>query len=460
MRVLFIACNRERLPDPVPCIGAAFVAGAAREAGHDVRILDLCFEEDPAAAVRRVVRELEPGVIAVSIRNVDAFGHSGSNPYLDLYRATFALLREVSRALIVAGGSGFSLMPGPFMKELGPDCGIVGEGERAFLRCLEAMENGQSLETIPGLCLIKDGRLVCNAPERIVDLGEVVEPCWEGVDLHRYLREGGMINIQTARGCNRHCIYCPYPVIEGDAIRTRDPGEVADEMKRMFALGLTHSFIVDSAFNLDPAHAFRVCEALERSGFQGQWSCYANPVGFSLELARAMRLAGCTSVEFGVDSGADEVLDALNKGFSAGDIETASEAARRAGLLQCHTLLLGGPGETEATLRKTADLMDRIGQDAVIVMSGIRIYPGTLMARFAEKEGRSPESWNGFNAASYVSLQVSHMLSGWIRRETKARGHWIAPEIGIRYSEKLQRNFRKRGVRGPLWEQISKWRNA
>ena len=70
-RVLLVSTNRERSPQPVVPNGVACVASALAAAGHDVRVLDLCFASDPAAAARESVRALRPDVIGVSIRNID-----------------------------------------------------------------------------------------------------------------------------------------------------------------------------------------------------------------------------------------------------------------------------------------------------------------------------------------------------------------------------------------------------
>ena len=88
MRTLFVSVNRESVPYPVAPLGLAYVAGAARSAGHEVQLLDLCFsdcvEEDVAAVVRRFVPEL----IGISIRNVDNLTYPSSVSYLDEIRGS------------------------------------------------------------------------------------------------------------------------------------------------------------------------------------------------------------------------------------------------------------------------------------------------------------------------------------------------------------------------------------
>src|SRR5215210_2299958 len=70
-RVLLVSTNRERAPQPVVPNGVACVASALTQAGHDVRVLDLCFVRDPLRASREATRTFSPDVIGISVRNID-----------------------------------------------------------------------------------------------------------------------------------------------------------------------------------------------------------------------------------------------------------------------------------------------------------------------------------------------------------------------------------------------------
>src|SRR5918999_1094390 len=70
-RVLLVSTNRERAPQPVVPNGVACVASALAHAGHDVRVLDLCFARDPIRAAQDTARQFAPDVIGVSVRNID-----------------------------------------------------------------------------------------------------------------------------------------------------------------------------------------------------------------------------------------------------------------------------------------------------------------------------------------------------------------------------------------------------
>ncbi len=71
MRLLLISANRERIPDPIFPLGTAYVAAAARRAGHEVTVVDLCFERHPLRRLAREVARVRPHAVALALRNMD-----------------------------------------------------------------------------------------------------------------------------------------------------------------------------------------------------------------------------------------------------------------------------------------------------------------------------------------------------------------------------------------------------
>lgn len=159
------------------------------------------------------------------------------------------------------------------------------------------------------------------------------------------------IGIQTARGCPNRCIYCTYPYLEGRTIRTRQPETVAEEIAMLNKdFGKRDFFIVDSLFNGDEGHMTRVAEQIAALNLPVRISCYMQPRVSDSGIFRLLKKAGCVSVDFGTDSGSSALLASLGKPFSRDDIREASRACRDAGIDFCHSLLLGGPGETKETI--------------------------------------------------------------------------------------------------------------
>jgi radical SAM superfamily enzyme YgiQ (UPF0313 family) len=342
-------------------------------------------------------------------------------------------------------------MPEAILRYLDADGGIVGEGEEAFPKALVAIAGDPPLP-VEGLIRRKSG--ISSAPAWIQDLDSLLSPDWNGLDLKQYFSRGGMGNFQTKRGCPFGCIYCTYPLIEGKKIRQRSPEKVAQDAAALVRLGVGNAFIVDNIFTSPESHAHEVCRTFIQKRIPLQWSCYAHPAHFSRALAENMREAGCTGVEFGTDSGSPAVLGKLGKDFTPEDIQRASRFAREAGLEVCHSLSLGAPGETEQTLQETIDLMEKTSPTAVIAMLGLRIFPGTGLARLAQEEGMISSSHDFLLPTFYVAAEVKEKIIELAHKMAASHPNWIFPGLGINVSARLQSKLRKIGVKGPLWEHM------
>src|SRR5215218_8628481 len=148
-RVLLVSTNRERQPYPVVPNGLACVASALEMAGHEVRFLDLCFEKNPVAAVRRAATDFSPDIAGVSVRNIDNSDAIALRHYVPEAKAIFTALRDAApTARIIAGGAAFGVAPEALFSDLGVDYAVAGDGERASVALVDALARGDEIAPI------------------------------------------------------------------------------------------------------------------------------------------------------------------------------------------------------------------------------------------------------------------------------------------------------------------------
>ncbi len=445
-RVLLVVANREQFPEPAFPVGALYVARAVEAAGGRARVFDAGLYRRPLAALRAELRDWRPDVVGLSLRNADNAAWPCTNTYTGWYAQVADAVRAgAPRARLVLGGPAFSIFPREMRRALLVADGVVGDGEVAARR----LAAGALPEGI--------------VDEPLRDLGEVGLPddltaVFPGAG--RYRTTG----VQTARGCPHGCVYCTYPRLEGTYLRRRPPAAVAAEMQRLRRdLGTTEQFVVDSSFNADERHMTAVCEELLRlrSGPAApladvSFSCYLQPRVSDPAVFGLLRAAGCTSVDFGIDSAAETLLPRFGKSFTVADLRAATAAARAAGLDVCHSLLFGGPGETPATVAETVRVTDEAAPTAVVAMVGLRIYPGTALAQVAREAGltgeREPLLEPRFYAAGHIAGDPGMM---WLPRQVgeaaAPRRSWFLPgarDWSAAWGPRLLRRF---GKSGPLW---------
>ena len=453
MRVLLISVNRETEPYPVSPLGVAYISSAIKEKGHRVKVIDLCFASEPEQTIKKEIQDFNPDLIGISIRNIDNLTFNRSVFYLPGIKEVVDTIKAATDVPMVAGGSGFSLFPESILRLLGIEYGIIGEGEVSFQHLLDALAGNCNIEDIAGICFIRDGELLSNPQNHS---GFAFHADRTVLDNYLYYDRGGMANIQSKRGCPFNCSYCTYPLIDGRSLRLRPPEEVVEEMERIkkdYDIG--HIFFVDDIFNVPRDHAVGICEELIRKGIDIKWYCFATPYGMDYELASLMKRAKCQGVEFGSDSGSDEILKSLRKNFTSEEIMKASTACKKAGLPDAHYLLLGAPDEDINSLTETVKLFDSINPRAVIVMTGIRVYPDTYLRKRAEEEGIHGDDQDILEPLFYISPKIGagRLLE---RVEDMARGRkkWIVPSLQIRCESSMLEILRKQGLRGPLWDML------
>lgn len=454
MKSLLVSVNNEKDPYPVAPVGAAYIAASLKEKGHEVRILDLCFVEDDIKAVTSSLAGFFPDVIGLSIRNIDNLTFNKSISYLPRIRSIVECIKSSTSSPVIAGGSGFSIFPEEMLRFLGLDAGIIGEGEDAFPSLMDSLAGGDDPLNIPNLCRIKDGRYETGGI-RFTD-GKFV-PDRSLLNNSAYLELGGMANIQSKRGCPFTCSYCTYPDIDGNRLRLRDPGLVVAELEEMNKkFGIDYVFFVDDIFNFPEAHAAELCERMLEIGLKTDWTCFATPKGMTPELAGLMKKAGCKGVEFGTDAGAERTLKGLGKMFTTDDIVSASEACQRVDLPHAHYIIIGGPGEDNSTLNSTFELLDRVSPTAVIALTGVRIYPNTLLHKQAIQDNVINNDSSLLDPVFYMTpeMDVDEILER-VSGRARARSNWIVPGMNIRCDAGMMALLRKQGRRGPLWDMLA-----
>jgi len=447
MKVLLISANTLRIPYPVYPLGLDYVAGSL-DSRYQTKIVDLNDFANPES-LEAMIREFSPDFAGVSIRNIDNTDVINCKGFLTEYQNLIHLIRANSKARIILGGSGFTIFPVEFMQALDADYGIAGEGERLPL-LLEALEKNADVKQISGV-LTKEKTDIVYEP-----WDGAIKRHFDPANQHTkfYLSYGGMLNLQTKRGCPFHCSYCTYPHIEGAQMRFFPPREVAKNARELQDAGAKYIFITDSAFNASYDHSSQVAEAFIEAGVSIPWGGFFAPTIPPADYFKRMTDAGLTHVEFGTESLSDTVLANLRKPFSSGNVLAAHKKALDAGLHIAHYLLLGGPGESKQTLQETLTGLDRLERTAFFFFCGIRIYPHTALYDVALSEGQITSRQNILPPVFYRSPEITvEEIMRMVENHAKGRLNWIIGAGEAKATRILPKLYR-RGFTGPLWEHL------
>jgi radical SAM superfamily enzyme YgiQ (UPF0313 family) len=444
MKVLLISANTVAAPYPVYPMGLDYVAAALVEK-HQVKIADMNLLDLKSLA--EIIDAFTPDVIGISLRNIDNTDIVAPRGFMEDYKKLVESLRQRSSALIILGGAGFSILPEAVMAALKADYGIVGEGER-IAALLDSLERGETPQGLPGV-ITASGDFTPPSP--------FPDPPARNFDPARdhlpfYLRKGGMLNLQTKRGCPFRCIYCTYPLIEGRRFRRVAPETVARNARQLQDAGAKFLFIADSAFNADAEHSLAVAGHFRKIGITLPWGAFMAPMQMPATYFDSLTAAGLTHIEFGTESLSNRVLKSYGKPFDREQILHSHAAAIHAGLRVAHYFLFGGPGETTGTFETTLTHIDKLKKSVLFLFCGMRIYPRTDLFDRAVAEGRITEVQDFLEPVFYQSPTISREeIIGRLKAKGGHRISWVIGAEDEKTSPLISRMY-DRGYTGPLWE--------
>lgn len=264
---------------------------------------------------------------------------------------------------------------------------------REFDYTVVEFAQGKPLDEILGVSYRKNGKVVHN-PDRpqIQDLDalpNVTEVYARDLDVRRYnvpFLMHPFVSLYSTRGCPAQCTFCLWPqTLSGHAWRKRSSDAVAREMARAKELFpyVKEFFFDDDTFNIQKARTIELCEKLKP--LKLTWSCTSR-VTTDYDTLKAMRDAGCRLLIVGYESGDPQVLKNIKKGATVERARDFTRDCHKLGLVIHGDFILGLPGETRETIRRTIDFAKSLDCETIQV-SVAHAYPGTEFHDFAQKNG-------------------------------------------------------------------------
>jgi len=376
---------------PSPVLG--YVARQARDAGHDVKVVDI----RRGAAGDDALPDVGLALVLSSI--VDATAE----------RAVLEELRRAGTRTIVFG-SHASMRPDHYADVA--DAVIQGEPEALGSRLFDPMLRG-----------VVDAGFVD-------DLDALPLPDWDAFPVagYRYAllsRRGATLPVSGVRGCAFGCGYCPFRATS--RFRQRRPEGVVEEVRRLKErYGVRGVAFRDPLFNLDRERVLALAEGLAPLDVRFSGEMRADRLDADL-LAR-LRDAGLRSLELGVESVNLEMLTRHKRQPPAArQIETVVDAAHRLGVRVIANFMLGLPEDDEAQIRRTVGWAKDLNTFAV-QFTVATPYPGTTLDA-AAAPAIPPESLTGFTPVlPHPTMSASEIdsLREWAYVSYHARPRYVA----------------------------------
>jgi hopanoid biosynthesis associated radical SAM protein HpnJ len=287
--------------------------------------------------------------------------------------------------------------------------------------------NGKPLDELPGVSFRKDGRVVNNpeapAIENLDSLPWVTKVYQRDLDITRYnvpFLLNPYLSFYTSRGCPAMCTFCLWPQTHsGHRWRLRSSDDVVNECR--YALqafpNLKEIFFDDDTFNYRKERTIELCNKLKTLNFT--WSCTSR-VTTDYDTLKAMKDAGCRLLIVGYESGDPQILKNIKKGATIDMAERFTANCKKLGLIVHGDFIVGLPGESRESIRKTIDFAKKLDNETIQV-SIAHPYPGTEFYDYAKKNdllsigNMTDEAGHQLPKVIYPGLDEAELVE-WVER--------------------------------------------
>jgi radical SAM superfamily enzyme YgiQ (UPF0313 family) len=290
---------------------------------------------------------------------------------------------------VVIGGPHSTALPERTLREFPSfDIAVIGEGEKSMLEVVRGIESGDlngDFDKIKGISYRTNGAIVTNESRPFMspdELNDLPFPAW-----HLFPEQA--LPMLAGRGCPFRCKFCMR--VLGNKVRMRSPENVLSEIEYLYArFGKTGSWFRDETFGLSRKWTGEYLDLLEgfnrNHGIKWSWKANSRVNIADPDIYGRMRAAGCSGLDFGIESGNPDVLNEIRKDITKENAENAIRTAKKAGLKTNAFFIIGHPDETFSTAMDTIRFAAKLNTDAIAV--GIMVpYPGTDIWLMA-KEGK------------------------------------------------------------------------
>ena len=312
LRVLFVVYDNGSYDHVFP-MGYGAVGGVLKRDGHDFTVWNQDMHHWPDDYLKTYLDENKFDVVVLSLI-------AGYYQYQKMKNLSKAINNSKNRPYYIMGGYGPTHEPEFFLKKSGCDVVCMGEGEVTISKLMDAIENKTSLKNVPGIAWLEDGKLQQTPRATLVhDLDSLPPVPYELFPMHYYrmLRmpkvkaTDFVFPLMSARGCSFKCTFC-YRMDPG--YRMRSPEALLDEIEMLNKdYGITYIAFQDDLLMSSVEHTEEVCVEFLKRDLPVKWTCNGRLNYCSEELLQLMKDAGCSFINYGIESMDQKVLNNMKK---------------------------------------------------------------------------------------------------------------------------------------------------
>lgn len=381
-------------------LGILSIASYLEREGHEVFVYDCMgpYAVHGARANARIIVGYDPDIVGFS---------TTTSSFLDAYSIASIIKQAAPEIQVIFGGVHVSAMGGLLLEEFkNIDFLCLGEGEKTLSEILQ----GKNPEEINGIVFRSGTDIVTNPPrERIHDLDQLPFPAYEKLPgfpsryelpLFSYIFSPGATMV-TSRGCPYKCSFCDRSVFKNE-YRYNSSQYMYEHVRYLYErFGVRHINIYDDLFTVHRKRVAEFCNLMISRPLPVNFNCAVRVGHADNELLRLLKDAGFLQISVGIETGDSELMDVHKKGVKLDEVEDTINRIKACGLRAKGLFIMGLPGDTENTIRKTSDLAVSLGLDDMNMSKFTPFYGAPVWSDVYES-GRFDYDWKKMNCLNFV----------------------------------------------------------
>ncbi len=424
----------------MPPLGLASIAAFLAERGIDATIVDCYARPDSDQVIRDYLMEKRPAFLGLSCT---------TSGFLDGVRLG-AFAKDVLPGIrVICGGPHVSALK---MDAIAPfsaiDMLVLGEGEQT-LADIMGCEPGEEWALSGVVCRLDDGEIrTSDARGAFLDLDALPFPAYEKLDGFPDAYRLPIFNYPTvpstsclsSRGCPYSCSYCDRSVF-GRSYRYNSAEYLYEHLaylKERF--GIRHVNFYDDQFTYNRRRVVDFTRMVADRPLNMTFNCAVRAEHIDEELLASMKAAGCWMISLGIETGDAELL-ALHR--KQADLDLLADKVRmisRAGIRTKGLFMIGLPGETEASVKRSNRYALSLPLDDINV-SIFTPFPGTPLYEQADSLGNFEENWEKMDCMHFQfvpkDMTKERMNKLFLRFY---RSHFLRPRVLLGYATMVWRS--------------------
>lgn len=390
MKILMVVYDNDSYISWFPQ-GLAYLASAARNAGHEVKVYQQDIYHWPDEHLTNYLNHNEYDVVVVSVVG----GYYQYRKLLSLSNAINASERRREFKYAI-GGHGPAADPEYFLRKTQADVIGIGEGEITFVEMLEAFQGLRTLDSVNGIAYINEDNEYVRTKERelIQDIDTIAWPAYDLFDMTFYtlLRLPNIkpnercVPVLSGRGCIFKCNFC-YRLDKG--FRPRSAKSIIEEIKFLKEeYNVKYIAFSDELLMSSRERTLELCQAFIDAELDIKWDCNGRLNFADIDVLEKMKEAGCVFINYGIESLDDETLKVMHKGLTKELIIRGIENTLQVGISPGLNLIYGNINEPISAIDDAVEFLLKYDDHAQLrTIRPVTPYPGTELFEYAIKQG-------------------------------------------------------------------------